>query len=140
MPFKINISTKDGKTYYLENDSEEFIGKSIKERINGEDINSDLNGYVFEITGVSDKAGFPAFENVEGIGLKRVLLKYGKGMKTARPRGVRLRKTVRGKVISENIVQINLKIVKQGNKKLEEIFPNQIKSKEVKPVEAVKAV
>ncbi len=36
-----------------------------------------------------------------------------------------MRKTVRGKVISPDIVQINLKIVKEGGKKLSEIFPEQ---------------
>ena len=49
-----------------------------------------------------------------------------------RPKGLRLRKTARGKVISQDIVQINLKILKEGNKKLSEIFPEQNKPKENK--------
>ena len=73
MTFKLNISTKDGKTYHLENDSESFIGKSIKEKINGEDFNSDLNGYVFEICGASDKAWLPAMDYVDGVGLKKII-------------------------------------------------------------------
>jgi hypothetical protein len=36
-----------------------------------------------------------------------------------------MRKTVRGKVISPAIVQINLKILKEGDKKLSEIFSEQ---------------
>jgi len=47
-----------------------------------------------------------------------------------KPKGLRLRKTARGKVISEEISQINLKILKQGNKKLEEVFPEQVKQPE----------
>ncbi len=43
------------------------------------------------------------------------------------PKGLRLRKTVRGKVISPEIVQINLKILKQGAKKLSDIFSEQNK-------------
>jgi hypothetical protein len=47
-----------------------------------------------------------------------------------------MRKTVRGKVISPVIVQINLKILKEGHKKLSEIFPeqNQPKEKKEEPV------
>jgi len=139
MPFKINISEKSGKTFKLESESEELIEKEIRHNISGKDISPDLEGYEFEITGASDKSGFPVMENVEGIGLKKVLLGYGKGMhikpkgdkkKGTKPKGLRLRKTVRGKIISSAISQINLKVVKEGSKKLEEIFPEQNKSKE----------
>ena len=142
MPFKINISEKTGKTYRLELESEELIGKELHDKIKGEDLLADLKGYELEITGASDKAGFTAMENVEGVGLKKVLLSYGKGMKKRprkegkkkraknRPKGLRLRKTVRGKVISPAISQINLKVLKQGEKKLEEVFPDQNKGKQ----------
>ena len=43
---------------------------------------------------------------------------------------MRRRKTVRGKIISPAIIQINMKILKHGSKKLEEIFPEQNKAKE----------
>lgn len=147
MPFKINISEKSGKTYKLELESEEFIGKKLHDKIQGKSVFPDLEGYEFEITGASDKSGFTAHEDVPGIGLKRPLLTYGKGMKR-RPRkegkikvsnptpgGLRLRKTVRGHVISPEIVQINLKTVKEGSKKLSEVFPDQNKSKEAESSE-----
>jgi len=142
MSFKINISEKTGKTFKIETEAENLIGKTLKEKILGKDISSDFNGYEFEITGLSDKSGFTAHEDVEGIGLKRILLTYGKAMRkrprkegkkkhsTPRPKGLRLRKTVRGKTISPEIVQINLKVLKEGSKKLSEIFPDQNKSKE----------
>ncbi|MBU1129171.1 MAG: 30S ribosomal protein S6e [Nanoarchaeota archaeon] len=132
--FKINLSEKSGKTYKLESESEELMGKSLKEKVEGKEISPDLEGYEFEITGASDKAGFPAFEEVEGVGLKKLLLTYGKGMKqrprkegkkkraTKRPKGLRLRKTVRGKIISNAIVQINMKVLKAGSKKLESLY------------------
>ncbi len=141
MPFKINIGTKQGKTYKLEVESEELVGKSLGEIINGKDVSPLLEGYEFEITGTSDKSGFTSMKDVEGIGLKKVFLGYGKGMhkrskregkkKRANPTpgGLRLRKTVRGKVISNAIIQINLKPVKEGSKKLSEIFSEQDKSK-----------
>jgi small subunit ribosomal protein S6e len=142
MAFKINISEKSGKTYKIETEAENLIDKELKQKVKGEEISPDLEGYEFEITGASDKAGFTAMEEVQGIGLKKVLLTYGKGMKSRprkegkkkqlckKPKGLRLRRTVRGKVISPAIVQINLKILKEGKKKLSEIFPDQNKNPE----------
>jgi small subunit ribosomal protein S6e len=140
--FKLNISEKNGKTFHLESETENLFGKSLKEKIEGKEISPDLEGYEFEITGASDKAGFPSLENVEGIALKKVLLTYGKGMKkrprregkkkqnSPKPKGLRLRKTARGKVLSAAMAQINLKVVKEGSKKLSEIFHEQNQPKE----------
>lgn len=140
--FKINIATKEGKTFHLEAEAKELIEKKLHDKVDGKDISPDLVGYEFEITGASDNAGFTVMENVEGIGLKKVLLTYGKAMKKKprkegkkklsknKPKGLRLRKTVRGKIISKAISQINLKVLKQGKKKLAEIFPSQEKLEE----------
>lgn len=134
MAFKINIGTKEGKTYKLETESEELIGKEINQKINGEEISPNLAEYEFEITGASDSSGFTALKNIEGAGLKKTLLNYGKAMRKRpkregkrkrsnfTPKGFRMRKTVRGKIISPAIVQINLKVLKQGKKTLSEIF------------------
>lgn len=133
MVFKVNIGTKEGKTYKFETSSEDLMGKILGETINGELISSDLKGYELEITGLSDGSGFTAIKEVEGIGKKKVLLKYGKAMhKRSRkegkkkrsnftPGGLRLRKTVRGNTISPEIIQINTKIVKEGSKKLSDM-------------------
>ena len=142
MVFKINISEKTGKTFKLETEAENLIGKSLREKINGAEISPELVGYELEISGTSDIAGLPSLETVEGVGLKKVLLGFGKGMKKRarregkrkrtdyRPEGLRLRRTIRGKVISPAIIQINLKVIKEGSKKLSEIFPEQNKPKE----------
>ncbi len=142
MPFKINISEKSGKTYKLETESEALLDKELASNINGKEISENLEGYEFQITGASDKSGFPALKEVEGFQKRKVLLGYGKGMKkrpkregkkkqtTPTPGGLRLRKTIRGRIISPEIVQINLKVIKEGNKKLSEIFPEQNKPKE----------
>ena len=141
--FKINIAEKSGKTYKLEAEAEAFLEKALHNKVQGKDISPNLEGYEFEITGASDKSGFPALKDVEGFGKKKVLLTYGKGMKkrprregkrkltTPTPKGLRLRKTVRGRIISPEIIQINLKILKEGSKKLSEVFPDQNKPKEV---------
>lgn len=151
MAFKLNLSEKTGKTYHMELESEDITGKALHDKLEGKEISADLAGYEFEITGTSDSSGFTSMENVEGTGLKRVLLTIGKGLhKRPRkegkkkvsplaPKGLRMRRTVRGKVISPAIIQINLKVLKEGSKKLAEIFPdqNQPKAKqEEKPTEA----
>ena len=113
--------------------------KTLGEVISGNDILPDLSGYELEITGASDKAGLTAMKEIEGIALKRVILTYGKGLhkkpkgdkkKNKKPKGMKMRKTVRGNVISPEISQVNLKIIKEGHKKLEEIFPEQNKTKQ----------
>src|SRR3989344_4535526 len=72
MAFKINISEK-GKTFHLETDSEDLIGKKIGEKLSGKDINGDLSGYEFEIKGTSDKAGLPGKKDVVGLALRKIL-------------------------------------------------------------------
>jgi small subunit ribosomal protein S6e len=135
MAFKINIGTKEGKTYKLEVEAEELIGKEIGEKIQGNVISPDLNGYELEITGASDKSGFMAHHDVEGFNLNKILLPVGLGMhKRSRGvrkkgkrthKGLRLRRTVRGKVISPNIIQVNTKVIKNGSKPLTDIIKSE---------------
>ncbi len=152
MAFKLNISDKQGKSWKIELADESLVGKSVGDKLAGKEVNANFEGYEFEITGGSDIAGFPMAKDVEGLGLKRVLLKKGWGMhkkprrggkkKSSQPAGLRLRKTVRGKIISASVAQLNLKVLKDGTKKLKEIFPeqNQPKVKGEKKVEAAAPV
>lgn len=128
MAFKLNISNK-GKAWKLEAEGDFIVGKSVGERFNGKELSSDFAGYELEITGGSDVAGFPLSKDIEGIGLRRVLRKKGWGM-WDNTSGIRRRKTTRGKIISDKTVQININVVKEGNKKLNEIFPDQNKKEE----------
>lgn len=139
---KINIGTSEGKTYKLDLERNSLEGKELFQTVKGEDVSGDLEGYEFTITGASDNSGFPALETVEGVGLKKELLNYGKGMKKRpkyegkkkrsdyTPKGLRLRKTVRGKVISEKISQVNLKVSREGKKPLKEIFEKPAEGQE----------
>ena len=129
--FKINISEKTGKTFHLEAEAESLIDRKLHDKIKGKEISPELEGYELEITGASDGSGFTAMKNVQGIGLKKVLLGYGKAMhqkpkgdkkKNKKPKGLRLRKTVRGKEISSDTIQINTKVSKEGTKKFEDFF------------------
>lgn len=119
MAFNINVSHK-GRTYKIESENEFLIGKSIGETVEGGEIDENLKGYELIITGTSDLSGIPGFEELEGTGYHRELLKYGPGMKDRR-KGIRLRKTLRGKEISLKTHQINTKVMKEGKKKFSEL-------------------
>jgi len=128
--FKINISHK-GKTYKIETEDEKLVGQSIGDKIKGELIDKNLADYEIKITGTSDKAGFFGASEIDGPNLHKVLLGYGKGMhkkpkgekKTnKKPKGLKLRKTVRGKEISPATIQINTQVLKEGTKKFDSLF------------------
>ncbi len=128
MPLKVNISEK-GKTWKTELADEMLSGKSVGDTIDGKELKSELAGYQLQITGGSDISGFPLTKDVEGIGLKKVLLTKGFGMRDSYP-GIRRRKTVRGKTITATTTQLNLSVIKSGTTPLAEVFPEQNKPKE----------
>ena len=96
-----------------------IIGRKIGDEFNGDILG--LPGYTLKITGGTDKDGFPMHPHVHGTGKKKVLLSGPPGFHP-RLKGQRKRKTVRGNTISEDIVQINVKIVKKGTKPIEELL------------------
>ena len=56
---------------------------------------------------------------------------------TPNTKGLRLKKTFRGEEISQDTIQINIKVIKPGKKKFEDLLP---KKEEEKPAEEVKPV
>ncbi|MEM4330977.1 MAG: S6e family ribosomal protein [Candidatus Pacearchaeota archaeon] len=130
MVFKINVSYK-GVTKKYEVNNEDFIGLKIGEKVDGKMVSSELEGYELEIKGTSDKAGFPGLPDIPGPFLKRVLLKKGRGMRD-NTKGIRRRKTVRGNEISQDTVQINLSVIKEGKIKAEELFKKKEENKQEK--------
>jgi len=96
-----------------------LIGKKIRDRVPGNSLG--LAGYELEVTGGSDKEGFPMRHDVHGTARKRVLLSFGPGFHPLR-KGQRKKKSVRGNTISQDIVQVNTKIVKYGEKPVEEML------------------
>ncbi|MDD4250707.1 MAG: S6e family ribosomal protein [Candidatus ainarchaeum sp.] len=122
---KFVISTKSGKAYSTSSDEDQFIGKKIGETIKLENIG--LTGFEAVITGGSDKDGFPMNNSVQGPGRKKILTAKGLGFKSkSKIKGQRKRVSVRGNTISEVTAQVNLKITKDGTKKLAEIFGKEI--------------
>ena len=65
------------------------------------------------ITGGSDKDGFPIRSDVHGGVRRRIILSGGVGF-NPQDKGERRRKTIRGNTITDEIVQINMKIVKKS--------------------------
>jgi small subunit ribosomal protein S6e len=128
--FKIVAADPEsGKSYSLEAHepaARRLVGLRIGEKFDGEIVG--LSGYELEITGGTDKDGFPMRSDVHGSGRTYLVLSGGVGYK---PRGLgeRRRKRVRGRTISDDIVQINAKIVKKGEKPLEELAPKGKESK-----------
>ncbi len=123
MAFKINVAHR-GRTFKVELDNEAFIRMKIGDRINGDLVSGELDGYELEITGTSDIAGFPGIKGQVGPQLRGLLLTGGEtGMKNQKHDGLRLKKTVRGEEISDKTMQINMKVDKEGKKKWDEVCP-----------------
>ena len=119
--FKLCISDpSSGKTFQREvKDSlaGPFIGLNIGETIKGDLF--DMGGYELKITGGSDDSGFPMRKGILGL-RKKITILGGVGFRGG-AKGIKRRKTVCGHKIHERVSQINLKVIKQGSKKLNEI-------------------
>lgn len=115
---QVNIGATNGKTYQVELENpESILGKQIGETFQGGIV--DLDGYELEITGGSDKQGFPMRENIDGSERQKKLIKDGSGIQTNKD-GVKQRKSVRGNTVSEEIQQLNVKVVEEGDQEIEE--------------------
>jgi small subunit ribosomal protein S6e len=91
-----------------------LIGRKIRDILDGSIVN--MPGNKVQITGGSDKDGFPMRPSVHGGVRRRIILSGGVGFNPSNE-GMRKRKTVRGNVITDDIVQINLKIVEKVSSK-----------------------
>ena len=90
-----------------------FIGRKIGETMDGAVV--DLPATKLQIMGGSDKDGVPMKPNVHGGVRRKVVLSKGIGF-DAKKSGERKRKAVRGNTVTDEIVQINVKIIEQPNK------------------------
>ena len=104
-----------------------LIGRRIGETIEGAVV--DLPGQKIQIMGGSDKDGVPMRPNVHGGVRRKVVLSGGVGF-NAKKGGERKRKAVRGNIITDDIVQLNLMIAGQPKK------PKEPKAKAPKSAEA----
>lgn len=113
-----------------------LVGKKIGDEIDG--IFVQLPGYKLQITGGTDRSGFPMLPNLPGTRYRRLLLSQGTGFH-ARSRhkkkrdtptheqGLRKKKPARGNTISPETSQVNLKITTRGAKPIEDLLKSEEK-------------
>lgn len=124
--FKLVISDGTGKSVSQElkdKAAQPLIGVRIGNVVDSSVIG--MSGGKVKVTGGSDKSGVPMRADVHGGVRKYVLMSEGVGAKNLE--GGRIRKLVRGNMVTEEIYQLNLRLV-EG--KLPE------KAKEEAPTEA----
>jgi len=126
--FKIIVSDPEtGKSQALEVEGARavpIVGRRLGEIIEGTSVG--MPGYKLRISGGSDKDGFPMRPNIHGGVRVSVILSEGTGFHPSRA-GERQRKTLRGNVVTEDIVQVNMKVVEKPKKK--EKMPKRKKKK-----------
>jgi len=119
MAIRVVISDpKSGKSYQVEQkDSGKLLGRRIGDSIEGDLMG--MSGYKLQITGGSDKEGFPMRSDLPGGRRRQLLLSGGVGYHPL-VEGKKRRKSVHGREISPTIGQVNVKIVEYGAKAVEE--------------------
>lgn len=147
--FKVIISDpKGGKSKVVELEGARavpLIGRKLGETIDGSVVG--MSGKKLQITGGSDKDGFPMRRNIHGGVRVSVVVSKSVGFHPQRE-GERQRKTIRGNVITEDIVQVNMKVIEKAKKaekpkktkkvKVEEAEPEKVEAQpEPKPEETV---
>jgi len=115
--FKVIVSDpEEGKSKVVELDGSKavpLIGKKLGETFDGSVVG--MSGKKLQITGGSDKDGFPMRPNIHGGVRVSVVVSQSVGFHPKRE-GERQRKTLRGNVITEDVVQINAKIIEKAKK------------------------
>ena len=120
---KFNIACPEtGRNKVVELQNEEkmshIIDKKIGNEIDGEVITDKFAGYIFKITGGIDKDGFAMKNGVLTTERRKLLLHKGSNgirfRKGFNRTGSKVRKLVRGCIISSDIRMVHLKITKVG--------------------------
>ena len=109
MAFKICINEpKTKKSWQIEKELPSLIGLKIGDKFDGAPLG--LTGFTLQVTGGSDKDGFPMRPDLSGIARKKALMSKGPGFRPT-TNGLKRRKYVRGNTISIEIVQVNCKVI-----------------------------
>ena len=105
------VSHPSGKSFSREikdMSAQPLLGSRIGDRLDSSIIG--VGAGKMKITGGSDKSGTPMRADVHGGVKKYVLLPKGVGMRDTRE-GIRVRKLVRGNLVTEEIYQLNCSLV-----------------------------
>jgi len=129
--FKVVVNnTKNGKSHNIQvsgHHANSLIGKKLGDEVDG--IFVSLPGYKLQITGGTDKDGFPMRKDLPGASRRRLLLSYSQGFKP-REHGKRMKRSVRGNTINQDIVQINMRITKHSSRPIEQLLKAEEKKEE----------
>jgi len=118
--FKFVISVpKENKSVQIEKDAPTIVGMRIGSKFDGSITG--LTGYTLQVTGGSDKEGFPMRKDLQGTARKKILAVNSTGCR-GKIKGMKSRKSVRGNTISQEMVQINVKVIEKGAKSVEELL------------------
>ncbi len=121
---------KTGKAYSIKAENAgAFLNKKTGEEVRLDSVG--LTGYAAKIRGGSDKQGFPMKPTLPGVQRRKVFLTRGTGFNSKR-KGMRKRKSVRGNMVTGEIVQLNLVMTKEGTKKIEELLGKKSEKEEGK--------
>lgn len=121
--FRLVMGAPDGKSYQKEvkgPEAEALLKKRIGDTVSGDALG--LSGYEFQVTGGSDKCGFPMRKGIQQP-RKRVLIGRSVGFKGydrhghTQP-GLSQRTTVCGEMVTKIIHQVNLRVTKPGKEPL----------------------
>lgn len=123
MDFRVVVSDpKGGKAYQVEikdPGAGKFLGKHIGDKVEGEVLG--MPGYSVQITGGSDREGFPMRSDLPGTKRRKLLVSAGTGYHPTAD-GRKKRKSIHGREISSDIGQINVKVIEAGAKPVEELL------------------
>lgn len=100
-------------------DANRFLGRELGDEVDGDAVG--LTGHTVELTGGSDAAGRPMRPDVRGSGLTDLLLGGGPGFNPSRD-GERKRVSVRGREVSEETAQLNVKITEYGEESVDSLL------------------
>ena len=121
--FKVVINdVKSGKSHQVQvsgHHANSLIGKKIGDEVDG--IFISLPGYKLQITGGTDKDGFAMRTDLPGVSRRRLLLSESQGFKP-KEHGMRKKKSIKGNTIHQNVVQINMKVMKYSSKPIEQLI------------------
>ena len=125
--FRFVISDKN-RSWQIEKPQNEcpVLGKKIGSAFDAGFLG--IEGYELARTGGSDKEGFPMRKDIEGTTRRSIMVGKGVGHRLEG----RVRKTLRGNTVAQDIVQVNCKVTKAGTKPLDELLPRKEKKEEAK--------
>lgn len=121
---------KTGQSFQKEVEKEkigQLLGKKIGEDVSG--AIAGLDGYTLKITGGSLSDGTPMRFDIPGNNATNALLPSGPGINEKKylEKGMRVKKRVAGRTISQNTAQVNAVIASPGLKSLADLgfFPKK---------------